>query len=1064
MAETEEGHTTRKEGAIAYMARNSIATNLLMLVLLGGGIFTMFQIQKEVFPEFQLDFVDVSVAYPGASPEEVEQGILQPVEEAVRGVQGIKEIVSEASEGSGFVSIELVAGAERMKAFQDIDQAINRIQTFPDDIERPIVSLQSRQRDVIQLGLYGKADIWTLRKLAERLRNILLSDPMITQVELGNVPDYETHIEISGRTLQKYNLTLGQVADIIGQSSSDVPAGNVQTESGEILLRMKERKQWAEEFEDITILTSESGAKVSLKDMATITDGFEETGFHGQFNQENYVELRIFRIGNQSPLEIADAVERIIKDFRLPPGINYRTDSNRAADYRERLSLLTENGILAIIIVLIILTLFLEYRLAFWVMMGMTVSFIGGMILLPLIGISVNMISMFGFLVVLGIVVDDAIVVGENVHEYRQKGLSPIQAAIEGTKDVSLPVVFSIMTTIIAFVPLLFMPGETGKFWQPLPAVVIVILTVSLLEALFILPSHLGHLKKESTKHRYILKLEGWQRSFAKGFDHFIERRYRPFLDRCMEHRYITLSIALALLMVVGGYGLSGHMGLIMMPEVAADEIEAGVRLPVGTTPDQAAKVAHAISDATQRMFDEHDLYEVAEGIKTNVRGQNFIDVEIVMLPPDQRDMTAAEMIALWRDNIGDIPGVDQITFEAERGPGGAQQAISIDLSHSDIDVLEKASTAFVERMDAFSNTRDVTDNYNKGKMQYDFKLLPLGRNLGLTSDEVGRQVRNAFFGALAMRQLRGMNELEVRVKLPLEERKNIKNLENFLIRTPNGIEVPLMEVVKVEEREAFTSINRRNGRRVVNVGMDVEPANAVNRVIASVQETTLPQLRADFPGITWSFEGSQADMRESTGTLKAGFMFAMLLIYTLLAIAFGSYIQPLIVMTAIPFGIVGAVIGHILLGYDLSLVSLMGVIALSGVVVNDSLIMIDYANKRRKEGDPIYKAIHEAGLRRFRPIILTTMTTFGGLAPIILETSSQAFYLIPMAISLGFGIVFATAIILVIVPCLYLSLEDIRLLIQKGRTVKQVDVSSNPVPNNSTNGGTSGIGSSHGS
>lgn len=1034
----------RKEGAIAYMARNSIATNLLMLVLIGGGLFTMYTIQKEVFPEFQLDFVEVSVAYPGASPAEVEQGVLQPVEEAVRGVQGIKEIVSQANEGSGEISIELVAGSERMKAFQDIDQAINRIRTFPDDIERPEVSLQSRQRDVLQIGLYGKADVWTLRQLAERLRTILLSNPEITQVELNNVPDYETRIEIPRNNLQKYNLTLGQVANIIQQSSNDVPAGAVQTQGGEILLRMQERKQWAEEYGNITIVSSPSGANVSLKDIASITDGFEETGFHGQFNQENYVGLQIFRIGDQSPLEIADVVENILENYQLPPGINYRTDSNRAADYRERLSLLTENGILAIIIVLIILTLFLEYRLAFWVMMGMTISFIGGMIVLPLVGISINMISMFGFLVVLGIVVDDAIVVGENVYEYRQKGLSPMKAAIAGTKDVSLPVIFSIVTTIIAFVPLLFMPGETGKFWQPLPAVVIVILAVSLIEALFILPSHLGHLKKERSKHKWIVRLEGWQQSFAKNFDRFVQTKYRPVLDVCLKHRYITLSSAIALLLVVGGYGYSGHMGMIMMPEVAADEIEAGVRLPVGTTPDQAAKVAHDISEATQRMFEEHNLYEVAEGMKTNVRGQNFIDVEIVMLPPDQRDITAAEVIALWRDNIGDIEGVDQITFEAERGPGGAQQAISIDLSHSDIDVLERASTAFVERMRAFSNTRDVTDNYNKGKMQFDFKLLPQGRNLGLTSNEVGRQVRDAFFGALAMRQLRGMDEIEVRVKLPLSERKDIKNLENFLIRTPDGIEVPLMDVVKVEQREAFTSINRRDGRRVVNVGMDVEPANSVGRVIARVQEETLPQLRADFPGITWSFEGSQADMRESTGTLRAGFMIAILLIYALLAIAFTSYSQPLIVMAAIPFGIVGAVIGHILLGYDLSLVSLMGVIALSGVVVNDSLIMIDYANKRRKQGDPIYLSIHEAGLRRFRPIILTTMTTFGGLAPIILETSSQAFYLIPMAISLGFGIVFATMIILVIVPCLYLVLEDIRLMKEKGRTVKAVDVSEN--------------------
>lgn len=1034
--EKPEDKKVRKEGAIAFMARNSIAANLLMIILIGGGIWTMFNIQKEVFPQFQLDYVEVNVVYPGAAPAEVEQGILLPVEEAIRGIQGIKEITSTANEGSGNILIELVAGTDRMQAFQDIDQGVRRIQTFPDDIERPQVNLQARQRDVMEIAIYGESDIWTLRILAERLRNRLLGDPQITQVEIGNVPDYVTHIEIPRHNLRQYNLTLGQVADIVAQSSEDVPAGAVETHSGEILLRMKERKQWAKEFGDITIVSSPSGARVSLQDIATITDGFEETGFHGQFNQSPSVDLSIYRIGDQSPLDIEKTVLEIMEDFQLPPGIQFRIDSNSAEDYRERLSLLTENGIMAIVIVLVILALFLEYRLAFWVMMGMAISFIGGIIFLPLFGLSINMISMFGFLVVLGIVVDDAIVVGENIHEYRQKGLSAIDAAIAGTKDVSKPVIFSILTTIIAFVPLLFMPGETGKFWWPLPAVVIVILAVSLLEALFILPSHLGHLKEKKTKG-WTARLEKLQESFAKGYERIIDKYYRPLLDLCLKYRYITLSAAVALLLIVGGYGYSDHMGMIMMPEVAADEIEAGVRLPVSTTPEQAARVAEEITESTRRMFEEYNLYEVAEGVKTNVRGQNFIDVEIVMLPPDERDMSARELIALWRDNIGDIAGVDQITFEAERGPGGYQQDISVDLSHADINVLEKASKTFLEQMEAFENTRDLNDNYDKGKIQYDFKLLPEGRNLGLTSNEVGRQVRDAFFGALAMRQLRSTNEIEVRVKLPLEERRDIDNLESFLVRTPNGVEVPLLDVVEVEQREAFTSINRRDGRRVVNVGMDVEPANAVSQVLASVQNEVLPQLRADYPGLTWSFEGSQADMRESTNSLWSGFSMAMLIIYALLAIAFSSYSQPIIVLSAIPFGIVGAVIGHILLGYDLSVVSLMGVIALSGVVVNDSLIMIDYANKQR-ETSSVYEAIHEAGLRRFRPIMLTTLTTFGGLTPIILETSSQAEYLIPMAISLGFGIVFATSIILVIVPCLYLVLEDVSLLIKEGRIVKR--------------------------
>lgn len=1016
---------TRK-GAIAFMARNPIITNLLMFLLLGGGIYTMYNIQKEVFPEFQLDYVDITVVYPGAAPTEVEQGIVLPVEETIKGVQGIKEITSTANEGFGRISVELVAGSDRMKAFQDIDQAISRIQTFPDDIEQPQVTLRNQQRDVMEIGLFGDVDIWTLRVLAERLRNQLLSNDEITQVEIGNVPDFVTHVEIPEHRLREYNLTLGQIADIIRQSSQDVPAGAIETQAGEILLRMEERKLWAEEFRKIDIISSESGATVKLGDIAEITDGFEETGFHGQFNQQNTVDLEIFRIGKQSPLEIEEIVKEILADFEtsLPPGVNVRIDSNRAEDFRERLSLLTENGLLAIVIVMIILGLFLEYRLAFWVMMGMSISFIGAMIFLPVVDISINMISMFGFMIVLGIVVDDAIVVGENVYEYRQKGYSFMDAAILGAKDVSKPVIFSILTTIMAFVPLLFIPGETGKYWWPLPVVVIVVLAVSLFEALYILPSHVAH-KPRKKSNKVLRKLEGWQRSIAEAFNRFVQRFYQPFLDLCLANRYITLSSALTLLLLVGGFGYSDHMGMVLMPEVAADEIEAAVRLPVGTTTEQAAKVANDITNSTQRMFEEHNLYEVAEGIKTNVRGKDFVDVEIVMKPPDQRDMSAKEMINLWRDNIGDIAGVDQITFEAERGPGGARQDISIDLSHPNIKVLERASQEFVERVESFEETRDISDNYNMGKVQLGFELLEEGRSLGFTPSDVGQQVRDAFFGALAMRQLRGINEIEVRVKLPREERKDLNNLEEFIIRAPDGTAVPLLNVVKVAEGETYTNINRRDGLRVVNVGMDVEPKNAQTRVLKSLNEEVLPQLRADFPGLTWSFTGSQAEMRESTQALWSGFIIAMLLIFSLLAVALKSYVQPLIVMLAIPFGVVGAVIGHILLGYDLSLVSLMGVIALSGVVVNDSLIMIDYANKQREKLSA-YDAIHEAGIRRFRPIILTTLTTFGGLTPIILETSRQAYQLIPMAISLGFGIIFATAIILIIVPCLYMIYHDI--------------------------------------
>ena len=1012
---------------LAWMAGNSIAANLLMLVLLGGGVITAFTIQKEVYPEFELGIVEVVVEYPGASPEEVEKGILQPVEEAVRGVQGIREMTSTAREGSGIVSLELVSGLDRMKAFQDIDQAVNRIRTFPVDAEEPEVTMQVQQRDVMELGLYGDVDIWTLRKLAEQLRDRLVSEPAITQVEIGGVPDYVTHVEIPKQTLRQYGITLSQVAELIEQASQDVPAGEIKTNEGEILVRVKERKQWAQEYGQIPVVTNVSGDIVYLKDIATIYDGFEEAGFHSQFNRQPSVEIEIFRVGQQSPLEIAQTVETIFAelDSTLPEGVNYRIDSNRAEDFNDRLFLLLDNGWMAIVIVLIILSLFLEYRLAFWIMMGMTISFVGGIMFLPMIGVSINMISMFAFLVVLGIVVDDAIVVGENIHEYRQQGMDGLSAAIKGAQDIAAPVTFTILTTIVAFLPVMFMPGTTGLFWWPLPAVVITVLLISLVEALFILPAHLAHSKREKVSEApsMVARIKA---SFASGLERFIKNRYKPFLTRCLRHRYLTLLCALCLLAVTGAFATSDHLGVIMMPREAANEIEAGVRLPVGTTDAKAAEVAQNITNATYEMFQRENLFEVAEGIKTNVRGESFIDVEIVLLPPDERDMSAAAVIELWRNEIGDIDGVNQITFETERGPGGWRDDISVDLSHNDLTVLGQASQRFVQMMKAFSQTRDVNDSYRPGKKQLDFTLLPAGEALGLTPDYVGRQIRDAFYGAVALRQLRGTNEVEVRVKLPRAEREQQSTLDNFVLITPSGGEVPLMDVVELNEAESYSSLDRRDGRRVITVGMDVEPAGAVNQVLDAINQEVLPQLLNEYPGLTWTFRGSQAEMRESTSTLWIGFSMAMFVIYSLLAIAFRSYTQPFIVMLAIPFGAIGAVAGHVLFGYDLSIVSLMGLVALSGVVVNGALIMVDYANRRATE-IPVYDAIVEAGVRRFRPIALTTMTTFGGLTPIILEQSRQAYQLIPMAISLGFGIVFATAIMSIIVPCFYLILEEMK-------------------------------------
>ena len=1016
----------KRRGPIGWMTHNSIAANLLMMLLLGGGIWTAITMQKEVFPNFLLDTVEISVMYPGAAPEEVEQGILQPIEQALRDVNGIHEIISYAREGRAQVEATLVAGEPRIKVFQDIDQAVNRIRTFPDQIEQPEVRLDSRQREVMRIDLYGDIARKPLRKLGEQLRDQLQSHENITQLEFWRAPPYVTHVEIPRQTLREYGLTLSQIANVIRRSSQDVAAGSIQSNAGEILLRVKGRKQFADEFSAIEILTDRNGQVVRLGDIAEVHDGFEDYGFQQQFNQEPSIEIEVYRVGNQSPQDVADAVYETMEQFEsvLPPGVKWRFDANNAEEFKSRLGLVMKNAMMAVVIVFGILALFLEIRLAFWVMMGMVVSFIGGILLLPVFGVSINMISLFGFLVVLGIVVDDAVVVGENVYEKRQSQNDLEDAAIDGTREVSGPVTFSILTNIVAFIPLMFIPGETGKFWSPLPVVVVIVLALSLIESLFILPAHLAHTRRRKSESGS--DQPNRQPWFGRKFSKLVEVLYTPTLKFCLRFRYVTATLALALLLVLGGYALSSHMGMVLMPEVSANEIEAGIRMPTGTTPDQAAAIANAVTFASLEMFDKHDLYRCAEGIKTNVRGEGYIDVEIVMKPPNERDISSNEVIEIWRTEIGELPGVNQISFRAERGPGGHRRDIDIGLSHSDIDVLEKATASLVERVNSYANIRDVNDNYDRGKTQFDFKLKPEGRALGLSDDNLGDQLRGAFFGSLALRLLRGMNEIEVRVKLPEEQRKNLHDLEDLVIQAPDGSVIPLMEVAEIEESQAFNRINRRNGRRIINVSMDAEPAGAVNQVIAALQANELPRLREDFPGITWEFSGSNAEMRDATSALWSYFALALAVIYSLLAIAFRRYVQPLIVIVAIPFGMVGALIGHIILGYDLSLVSVMGVIALSGVVINDSLIMIDYANRLRGKYSPL-EAISLAGVRRFRPILLTTLTTFGGLMPLIFEKSIQAQYIIPMAISLGFGILFATAIILVLVPCLYMIQEDLQ-------------------------------------
>ncbi|MBN1817215.1 MAG: efflux RND transporter permease subunit [Sedimentisphaerales bacterium] len=1020
---------TYGSGPIAWMMYNRITPNLLMAVFLIGGLFVMSRTKQEVFPEFELDMVNVRVAYPGSSPEEVEQGIILAIEEGVRGLDGIKEITATASEGFGTVTVELEESADDQRVYQDIKQEIDRITTFPEDAEEPEVSLIIRRREVLQIQIYGDASEWVLRELAEQVRDRLLQDPQITQVDLRGVREYEIAIEIDQNELRRYNLTLDQVAQRVRQTSVEIPGGSLETEGGDILLRVSERRDWARQFRTIPVITSPDGSVLLLKDIARISDTFEEQDRYATFNGKPAVGLEVYRVGKQTPIGVSRAARAAMAEIEkdLPPGIDWVVNRDMSDIYRQRLELLVKNACLGLILVIVSLSLFLELRLALWVTLGIPVSILGSFLFLPPMDVTINMISMFAFIVTLGIVVDDAIVVGENVYEYRQQGMDFMRAAVEGTKDVLLPVSFSILTNIVAFIPLYFIPGFMGKIWQVIPLVVIAVFSISWVESLFILPCHLGH-----ARHRPRV---GWigivQHAFSAGLDWVIHRLYSPFLDLCIRFRAITISLSIFILILVLGYVNSGRIGVILMPRVESDSSVVTAILPYGSPVSRAEEVNRLLVEAAQEIVQENGESRLSEGVFSLI-DENQVEVRVYLTPPGVRPITTAQLTGLWRERVGAVPGLESLRFESDRGGPGSGAALTIELSHRRIDVLDRASEALAVRLEDFANIKDIDDGYTPGKRQLDFSLTEEGHSLGLTQQTLARQLRYAFYGSEAVRQQRGRNEVKIKVRLPREQRIRQYDLERLLIRTPGGKDVPLRQIAHVSSGRSYTVINRRNARRTVSVTADVDPLSQTSQVMATLDAEVLPKLVKDFPGLSYAWEGRQQDLQESSTSLVNGLVLSLFAIYALLAVPFRSYFQPLIVMAAIPFGIIGAVLGHILMGYSLSLMSLMGIVALCGVVVNDSLVLIDYTNGLTRRGIAPFEAIHQAGLRRFRPILLTTLTTFGGLAPMIFETSRQARFMIPMAISLGFGIVFATMITLVIVPCLYLMINDTGLFLRR--------------------------------
>ena len=1037
-----ENTKTKPLSAISWMANNPVAANLMMLVcIIGGIIMVMTQVKQEIFPEFEVDTVIITVAYPGASPEEVEQGIILSAEEAVRGIEGVKEVRSTATEGVAIITVELMTDANKNKVSTDIKNAIDRITTFPPDAEEPLVQIPTTRRQVISLVIYGDVSENTLKELAESARDDLLQNDRITQVEVGGVRPREITIEIPSRVLRSYDVTIDDIAAVIKRSAVEVPAGGIETKGGEILLKTDERRDLGSDFENIIVISTADGGKIRLGDIAKITDGFEDTDNATYFDGKRAVSVEVFRIGDQTPIEVANIVKEYEKSLEkiLPEGVKSAIWLDRSQFYYERIDLLKRNAMLGLVLVLVILGLFLEIRLAFWVTMGIPTAFLGSFLFLPIYDVSINMISLFAFIVTLGLVVDDAIVVGENVYVWRQetdgskKGF--LSGSIFGTSEVATPVVFSVLTTLAAFAPLLFVPGTMGKIFKIIPLIIIAVLTLSLVESLFILPAHLGHLGKprETGLFGLLYRMQQWVgRLVEKTADKF----YGPIVRFSVNYRWVTFSIGIFMLLVSVGLVKGGRVSVVFFPKIESDWVVAKAALPFGVNISETLYVKERLEKAAEEVIAANSTStgkSISKGILTPISGTESVNVLVSLVPSSERNIGATAFANQWREKVGRIPGLESLEFDSTAGGPSGGKPIDIMLIHKDMEVLKKAAAELAEMLKSYQGVIDIDDGFAGGKPQLNYKITPEARSLGLTASEIGRQMRNNFLGAEVLKQQRGRDDITVRVRLPENERNSEHSVEELLIRTPGGGEIPLSRAAQVTRGTSYTSIKRTDGRRTVHVVSDLDYVVADSRkILPALENNELVKLMQEYPGLTYAIEGAEKEGQESLQSLFTGFIFALLVIYALIAIPFKSYVQPIVVLSAIPFGFIGSLIGHMMMGYSMSLVSMMGLLALSGVVVNDSLVMVHAANSFCGEGMSIKDAVVQAGVRRFRPIWLTSLTTFFGLTPMILEKSLQARFLIPMAISLGFGVLFATFITLVLVPALYVIVSDVSSLFKE--------------------------------
>lgn len=1026
--------TSTEKGLIAWFARNPVAANLLMIFILVGGILTAFSIRKQMFPQFESPWLSIQAVYPGAAPQEVEEGITIKVEESMEGLEGIKRLITYSNRGFSQTWIQVQEGYNPQEVLDEVKMQVDSISSFPVGMERPVVRYEKFEQEVMWMSLSGSLSNAELKELGNTLHDEMLALPGVNLLSFFSGLNYEIGIEVSPDKLREYGLTFRDISSAVRAFSANMSAGQIRSDNGYISMRVENQAYRGHEFENLPLKTLEDGAQIFLRDVATVKDGFEEGLQFSKYNGKNSLTFELRASKDQDITRVADTVKKYLADRNktLPADVQIEPFIDLTYYLDGRLNMMIENMIWGGLLVMLMLALFLRVRLAFWVMMGLPVSFLGAFLFMPMgfLDVTINLASLFAFILVLGIVVDDAIVVGESVHaEIEKKGQS-LDNVVRGVKRVAIPATFGVLTTVAAFLPQTLATGPAAAFSKAIGGVIILCLLFSLVESKLILPAHLAAMKDKPSNpknpfHRLREILDG-------GLRNFIDNLYRPFIERCIHYRYTVIVGFLTVLLVAAGLFAGGLVKFVANPKIPHDfpqvRIEMNLSSSETATLETAQKVEALILEVDKQIEAKYGQKMVRD-LSVSLRGRTNAQIMAILVEPDLRPIDTFALSAMWREQMPPLPGVKTLNIEDSIMNGGRDDGdISFRLEGKNKDQLKEVANKLKEKLNSMTGVGDVNDSMQSATDEVQLELKPLAYSMGLTLSDVASQVNFSYYGLEAQRILREGEEIKVMIRYPKESRNSISDIQDVRIITPAGAEVPLAEVAKINLVDGVSRIRRENAKRTVNVWASVDTNQAEPFKIAEeIRDEYLPSLLKNYPGVQSSVAGRIQEEMDSVAEQIRDFALSMMIIFALLAIPLRSYSQPILIMSVIPFGVVGAVFGHIVMGMTMSSLSFFGIIAVAGVVVNDSLVMVDFVNKAREEGMAIKQAVVEAGCKRFRAILLTSLTTFIGLVPIITETSLQAQIVIPMAVSLAFGVLFATVITLILIPCQYVVLEDIK-------------------------------------